>query len=165
VSTFFRHTRNAARPARRIGSVWPSVGPSGQWLGRIKEATSHRLLWSSGSGAGSRVTSTICRSTRSITRRMVSSSMPPSGSVTATFVGMSSPSSRASRASSLMSASVFFRAFGDPLWRFRASPGEDTPEDSATLKRRGHRPAAPVAEGCEPAWSEGPCCLTSVVEH
>jgi hypothetical protein len=37
---------------------------------------------------------------------MVSSDIPPSGSVTATFVGMSSPRSRASRASSLISASA-----------------------------------------------------------
>jgi hypothetical protein len=51
------------------------------------------------------VTSTICRSTLSITRRMVSNGIPPSGSVIATFVGMSSPRSLASRASSLMSAS------------------------------------------------------------
>ena len=37
---------------------------------------------------------------------MVSKGIPPSGSIIATFVGMSSPSSRASRASSLMSASA-----------------------------------------------------------
>ena len=113
-------SRNATDDGRR--DIWqrpdtPGTGPHlalswpdlpGQWLGRIKETTSHCLLWSSGSGAGSGVTSTIfiCRSTRSITRRIVSNGMPLSGSVTATFVGMSSPSSRASRASSLMSASA-----------------------------------------------------------
>jgi hypothetical protein len=59
------------------------------------------------SDAGFGVTSTICRSTRSITRRMVSKGIPLSGSVTATFVGMSSPRSLASRASILMSASAF----------------------------------------------------------
>jgi SNF2-related domain len=96
------------RPARRHRA---SSEPFGPQLSRPKGAASHCLLWSSGSGAGSGVTSTICRSTicrstRSITRRMVSNGMPLSGSVTATFVGMSSPSSRASRASSLMSASA-----------------------------------------------------------
>jgi hypothetical protein len=107
-----RHIRDAAGlgvgsgpVASRLALSWPDL--LGAAAGPIKEATSHCLLWSSGSGAGSGVTSTICRSTRSITRRMVSSGMPPSASVTATFVGMSSPSSPASRPGSRA-------AFGPP---------------------------------------------------
>jgi hypothetical protein len=75
-----RHIRDAA-------GLRVSIGP-------VASRTSHCLLWSSGSGAGTGVTSPICRSTRSITRRIVSNGMPLSGSVTATFVGMSNPNSR-----------------------------------------------------------------------
>jgi len=77
---------------------------------RIKAVASHCPYRRQQAVPGSGVTSTVsslARSSRSITRRMASSGMPfPSGSVTASFVGMSSPSSRASRASSLMSASA-----------------------------------------------------------
>jgi hypothetical protein len=48
--------------ASRLALSWPDL--LGAVAGPIKEATSHCLLWSSGSGAGSGVTSTICRSTR-----------------------------------------------------------------------------------------------------
>jgi hypothetical protein len=64
-----RHIRDAAGlgvgsgpVASRLALSWPDL--LGAVAGPIKEATSHCLLWSSGSGAGSGVTSTICRSTR-----------------------------------------------------------------------------------------------------
>src|SRR6266478_1308834 len=46
---------------------------------------------------------------------MVSKVIPPSGSVTATFVGMSSPSSRASRASTWISARLVPEQHSDRL--------------------------------------------------
>jgi hypothetical protein len=56
-----------------------------QWLVRIKAVAFHLSLIAGSSGVGSGVTSTsaICRSTRSITRRMVSKGIPSSGSATA----------------------------------------------------------------------------------
>jgi hypothetical protein len=98
-------------PTTSVGptsSPWPTSSPPA--MVGLNQGGSFSLSFIAGSSdAGSGVKSTVfsfARSTLSITRRMVSKGIPPSGSVTATFVGMSSPSSRASRASSLMSASA-----------------------------------------------------------
>src|SRR6266478_4026226 len=125
------------------------VRPSrGSGWAESRRTASHCLLWSSGSGAGSRVTSTasaFARSTRSSTRRMASSGMPLSGSVMATCVGMSSPSSRASRASSLMSASAAL--IGSALAWFQRS----TRFGSISAKAHAHIPSGLIRAGSEHA--------------
>src|SRR6266404_5543466 len=69
----------------------------------------------------------------------------PSGSVTASFVGMSSPSSRASRASSLMSAAAAL--IGSALAWFQRS----TRFGSISAKAHAHIPSGLIRAGSEHA--------------